>query len=296
MPLHGLSLPPKVNTRRLAGITVALLICLVGSLARVAAAPESQSGNPGETVFQQKCAACHTIGGGKLIGPDLKGVTERRDAIWLRQFIADPAKVLASGDPTASQLLKEYNNVPMPNLGLTPQEIEGLIAYLAAQNSATTPAVGAIPLQPVAPGNGDVPQGRSIFIGQMRLSQAGMPCIACHSVEGIGLLGGGGLGPDLTHVYTRYGQSGLAAALSSLPFPTMQGIYANRPLAPAEQADLLAFFAAVDQQGAPRSLPSLLMILAGGVSLTGVLFLGMTFFWPRQRLSVSQRLRRLGGL
>ncbi len=25
------------------------------------------------------CKACHTIGGGKLIGPDLKGVTERRD-------------------------------------------------------------------------------------------------------------------------------------------------------------------------------------------------------------------------
>ena len=262
MPPHGLSLPPKVDARRLAGIMVVLLICLVGSLAHVAAASTSQSDQPGEAVFQQKCAACHTIGGGKLVGPDLKGVTERRDASWLRQFIADPTKMLASGDPTASQLLKEYN----------------------------------IPAQPVAPGNGDAQQGRLIFVGQTRLSQGGTPCIACHSVEGVGLLGGGGLGPDLTHVYTRYGHSGLAAALSSLPFPTMQGIYANRQLAPAEQADLLAFFAAADQQGTPRSLPNLLMILVGGVSLTGVLFLGMTFFWPRQRLSVSQRLRRFGGL
>lgn len=296
MPPHGLSLPPKVDARRLAGIMAVLLICLVGSPAGVAAASASQSDQPGEAVFQQKCAACHTIGGGKLVGPDLKGVTERRDATWLRQFIADPTKVLASGDPTASQLLQEYNNVPMPNLGLTPQEVEDLIAYLAAQDSTTAPAVSASPVQPVAPGNGDAQQGRLMFVGQTRLSQGGTPCIACHSVEGAGLLGGGGLGPDLTHVYTRYGHSGLAVALSNLPFPTMQGIYANRQLTPAEQADLLAFFAAADQQETPRSLPNLLMILAGGVSLMGVLFLGMTFFWPRQRLSVSQRLRRFGGL
>ncbi len=296
MPLQGPSFPQKVDARRLAAIVAVLLICLADSSARAIAAPTRQGGAPGEAVFQQKCAACHTIGGGKLVGPDLKGATERRDAAWLRRFIADPTKMLASGDPIASQLLEEYNNVPMPNVGLTPQEVEDLIAYLTAQSNATAPAAAASPAQPGAPGDGDAQQGRSIFVGQTRLSQGGTPCIACHSVEGIGLLGGGGLGPDLTQVYTRYGHSGLAAALDSLPFPTMQGIYANRQLSPKEQADLLAFFAAADRQTAPRPLVNLLMILAGGAGLTGVLFFGLTFFWPRQRLSVAQRLRRYGGL
>ena len=296
MSLHGPPFAQKVDVCRLAGIMIVSLICLAGSLARAAAAPAGQGGAPGEAIFQQKCAACHTIGGGKLVGPDLRGATTRRDAAWLRQFIADPTKMLASGDPIASQLLQEYNNVPMPNPGLTSQEVEALIAYLAAQDGATAPTTGASPPQPAAPGDGDAQQGRLIFVGQTRLSQGGTPCIACHSVEGIGPLGGGGLGPDLTHVYTRYGHSGLVAALSSLPFPTMQGIYASRQLSPAEQADLLAFFAAADQRGTPRTLPNLLMVLFGGAGLTGVLFLGMTFFWPRQRLSVSQRLRRYGGL
>ena len=33
------------------------------------------------------CNACHSIGEGKKIGPDLKGVTERREEAWLIKFI-----------------------------------------------------------------------------------------------------------------------------------------------------------------------------------------------------------------
>jgi sensor c-di-GMP phosphodiesterase-like protein len=76
----------------------------------------------------------------------------------------------------------------------------------------------------------------------------------------------------------------------------MQGIYATRQLTPDEQANLLAFFAAADQQGEPRTSQNLLLILGGGTGLAGVLFLGMTLFWPRQRLSIAQRLRKYGKL
>ena len=41
-------------------------------------------------------------------------------------------------------------------------------------------------------------------------------------------MGGGSLGPDLSHVATRYGEAGLTAALTGLPFPTMQGVFAAR--------------------------------------------------------------------
>ena len=60
------------------------------------------------------CAACHTIGGGKLIGPDLKGVNERHDEEWLIKFIQNSQEVIASGDETAVKLFEEYNKVTMP--------------------------------------------------------------------------------------------------------------------------------------------------------------------------------------
>ena len=297
MPLHGSSRAISSALRRGARAALVIVACLVASLARVEAAPAGQDPVAGAQTFKTKCVACHTVGGGKLVGPDLKGVTTQRDPAWLKAFIATPDKVLASGDPIAGQLLKESNNVPMPNLGLSPREVDDLIAYLAGQSAAAAPTSATAPAQPAAPAvaaNGSAEQGRLLFTGRARLAGGATACIACHSVEGAAALGGGALGPDLTHVYARYGGSaGLAAALNGLPFPTMQGIYAGRPLTPDEQADLLAFFAATDQQqAASQPAQHLLAILGGGAGLAGALFVGMAFFWPRQRMSVAQRLRK----
>lgn len=291
---------PTQGFRRFALFFI-LALLLAGTAALAQAAPQGQDAVTGEQTFKAKCAACHTIGGGKLVGPDLKGVTTQRDPAWLKQFIAAPDKVLASGDPIAAQLLAEYNNVPMPNLGLSAAEVDDLLAYLAAQDGAAAGgAPDAAPPTPAPPAPapvGDAWQGERHFTGAARLQAGGTPCIACHAVSGVGALGGGALGPDLTQVHTRYGGNlGLGAALAGLPFPSMQSIYAARPLTPDEQADLLAFFAAADQGQAPRTQRNLLASLGLGAGLAGALFVGMTFFWPRQRQSIAQRLRKNGRL
>ena len=46
------------------------------------------------------CAACHTIGKGKLIGPDLKGITERHEEAWLYSFIKSSQTMVNNGDPS----------------------------------------------------------------------------------------------------------------------------------------------------------------------------------------------------
>ena len=82
----------------------------------------------GEEIFQSKgCIACHTIGKGKLAGPDLLGVTERREEEWLRNWLKNPDTMLLS-DPIAQELLKEYF-VPMPNQDLSDEQVEILIEY-----------------------------------------------------------------------------------------------------------------------------------------------------------------------
>jgi protein SCO1 len=85
----------------------------------------------GEYLFAKECAACHTIGQGDKIGPDLKHVTHARDAKWLARYIQEPDKMREDGDPTAVALTKRYK-VVMPNLLVSDHDAALLIDYLSA--------------------------------------------------------------------------------------------------------------------------------------------------------------------
>lgn len=89
----------------------------------------------GASLFRTACAACHTIGQGDNIGPDLAGVPTAREHAWLLRFITQPDKMLKENDPTAIALFKRFNKVNMPNLRLTEKDAESLINYI---NSRTT--------------------------------------------------------------------------------------------------------------------------------------------------------------
>jgi protein SCO1/2 len=69
-----------------------------------------------------------------LAGPDLAGVTTRRDLAWLKSWLKDPAAMLAS-DSIAQAMLAEAKGVKMPNVKLQDQEIEALIHYLAQESA-----------------------------------------------------------------------------------------------------------------------------------------------------------------
>ncbi len=270
-----------------------VVVILAAPVYLVKATSLQQASSEGQAIFAQKCQACHTIGGGRLVGPDLQGVTQRRDLAWLKGFIAAPDQVLASGDPIATQLLAEYNNVPMPNLALSPAEVDALIAYL---ENPTAGGAANVPPAAAPVGAGDPARGQALFSGQVRLQNGGVSCIACHSAAGLPALGGGALGPDLTQVVQRYGgEAGTASVLASLPFPTMQGFFATRPLTPQEQADLLAYFVWAGAQPAPQPTTTpVTWFWAVGVGGALALFAGMALFWPRQRRSISEQLRSRG--
>jgi protein SCO1/2 len=89
----------------------------------------------GEYLFATRCAACHTLGGGDYVGPDLQGVTAVRDRAWLSRFIKTPDRMLAEKDPTALALMAKYKQLPMPNLSLGDGDVAALIAYLDAQSN-----------------------------------------------------------------------------------------------------------------------------------------------------------------
>jgi protein SCO1 len=94
----------------------------------------------GKQMFKTHCAACHTVGKGDSVGPDLLGVTQVRDREWLNRFISTPDKVLAANDPIAQALYKKYRQVRMPNLNLRPEDVSAVIHYLEMENEASAKA------------------------------------------------------------------------------------------------------------------------------------------------------------
>jgi nitrite reductase (NO-forming) len=82
----------------------------------------------GKLAFESKCLACHSLGQGPKLGPYLAGVTKRRTVDWLVKWLNSPDKMLASDD-TAKAMLKQFNNIPMPNQNLDGTEITQYIKY-----------------------------------------------------------------------------------------------------------------------------------------------------------------------
>jgi protein SCO1 len=104
------------------------------------------TGPPGETLYLKACAGCHSIGDGNRVGPDLAGVTQRRSPEWLTSFIANPAKVRASKDAIALELVAKFPTVRMPSIGVSPREAADLVAYIEARQSRAHPQISLQPL------------------------------------------------------------------------------------------------------------------------------------------------------
>ena len=107
-------------------------------------APAPRTHSLGEKLFRNRCIACHAIGeethsadsGAStkkkqlLTGPNLLGVTQKRDREWLVRLIMEPDKMLAEKDPLFMELYTRYNNISMPNFRLGKIEAEALIDYI----------------------------------------------------------------------------------------------------------------------------------------------------------------------
>lgn len=264
------------------------------AFALVAGARPARAADSDADDFRANCASCHTIGGGRLVGPDLKGVLERQKREWLVRFVQGPSDVIASGDAYAQKLVAEARNVVMPPVpGMNAKRADALISLIEAEGKLeksrfATSGVSARPFTAA-----DVETGRQLFVGEKRLAGGAAPCLSCHNAGESGLLGGGRLGPDLSDAWARLGgRKPLGAWFVAPPTPTMKPQFSARPLDPeTEILPLLAFLKDTDDRhAAPDRLGERVSFVLLACGLAGIGLVVMDLAWRRRSRGVRATL------
>ncbi|MCW5979688.1 MAG: cytochrome c [Bryobacteraceae bacterium] len=246
--------------------------------------------------FQQNCASCHTIGGGRLTGPDLKNVTQRKDREWLIRFMVNPKGMIDSGDPYAQQILEEARGVVMPAVpGLTPETAASLLDLIEEESKLPESAFKGLQITDRPFTQREIELGRQMFTGDRGLTSGSPACISCHTMKGLGGLGGGRLGPDLTRVYERLqGRQGLGAWLTAPATPTMGPLFRRYPLQQDEVLPLIAYFEHSAQQGGQDTSVALLNFFFLALGGTAVALISFDAIWKWRFRAVRAPLAQGG--
>lgn len=223
----------------------------------------------GRTLFLQHCASCH--------GVDARGNAAVGAALHTTIPDYRSERVQSLRDTDIRRVVKDGWGKMPPVAGLTAQDVTDLIAYIhsfaATRSTQTT-------------GQGNPARGGELFSGRIRFQNGGPACYTCHSIGGLPFPGGGTMGPDLTHVYSRLGPLGLQTAVATKYFPTMAPLYHPRPLTVAEQADMEAYLETANSDpSSPAVTPIIFAIAIAGL----LLLVAITWFIWRDRLRGVRR-------
>lgn len=217
---------------------------LAAALILVAGLPLQAAELDPHRVFTTLCSSCHTVGGGDAVGPDLAGVTERRDREWLLRFMRSPGEAIAAGDPVARTLAERFSGRVMPDQPYSRAELGGLLDYIAAGGPA------AMRQQEPSPAR-EADVGRLLFHGVRAFEKGGAACSSCHSLSVEGPTST--LGGSLHDADRRYGAKELANVLRYPTTPLMRSLYQGHALTPEEAACVAAYLIARDRAGSePR--------------------------------------------
>ena len=168
--------------------------------------------------YAQKCAGCHTVGGGKLTGPDLLPTRA-----WPKPELAAKVKLMEPRvGPLSENELAQFVELLQDSRA---QDRIRIAQELASKAVAAT-------LEPASQSN-----GKKLFEGTMQLANGGIACITCHRAGEQG----GTFGPDLTNLHTRMGKVAMISAIQQTQFLVMSGTYKNQPITAQEAVHLAEY-------------------------------------------------------
>jgi mono/diheme cytochrome c family protein len=241
-----------------------------------------------EQYFNAHCKACHTIGGGPILGPDLKGVLDRQSREWLVEFIVDPDSKLDS-DPYAQEMLAAtpggaVRMISIPSM--TPLIANSLLDYIVAKSGGDAGPVA--PTEELLPFTAEQRElGMKYFTGEEPFRAGAPSCSSCHTTAGLGAWGGGALGPDLTQVMSRLGgRVGLTGWLATPASLTMQPVFKDHKLIPEEIDALVAFLESESEN--TEDAPSVTASFLGVGVIVAIAILALFGFLWKDRYTATR--------
>ncbi len=231
--------------------------------------------------YKQNCASCHTVGGGRLTGPDLKNVADRQSREWLVNWLLDPDGILKSGDPYAVKLQKEARGAVMTRSpGMTRAVAIALLDLIDEESKLEKSQFAGAQISDRPLLEEDIEEGRALFLGRKRLKNNGPACVGCHTVNSMKGLGGGRLGLNLTRAYARLeGRKGLSAWLVAPPSLMMNPIFKKYPIDEEEVLPLVAFLKNETEKDEPENATARINFLLYGIGGAVVLLVLFDLFW-----------------
>jgi len=272
-----------MKNRQMKTILFILIICLSAT----------GRANDGEQLFNKTCFACHSIGKGRLVGPDLLNITDKRSQEWLISFIKSSTSLIKSGDPEANAIFKEYNNLLMPDNAYSDAQIVSILEYIS-QGGANDSGQGNAAEVDILSGTtaDNVNAGLRIFSGRQQLTNGGAACSACHKVSDERIFSSGTLAKDLSESHDVMGSAGMAAIIRSSPFPVMQVAYKEHALTEEEVINLTAYLKSVSKERIyqrPRYFGDIFALL--GIMAFCLIFLStIILYYKRKKNPVNQEL------
>jgi mono/diheme cytochrome c family protein len=273
------------RTLRLFVTTAAAAIVAMGS---------GRAADEAASYFRQNCISCHTIGGGRLVGPDLKDVTQRKERAWLQKFVANPKSFLDGGDPYAARLKEEARGAVMPNIsGIDETKTSALLDMIEQESKLPKSQFAGLNIGDQPFTSVDIANGRKIILGEKHLANGGPACISCHSVDDMTLLGGGRLAPDLTKVYERMrGRKNLASWLQAPATPTMRPLFVSTSLTNDEIVSLVAYLETTARRPQQTSDTATLSFFFLGLGGSVFAFIGADTIWRKRLRGVRKPMVR----
>ncbi len=202
----------------------------------------------GKELFTKLCSPCHTINKGRLVGPDLANISDKRSPEWLVSFIQSSQTLIASGDEEANAVYKEYNNLLMPDQPVSTSQANAILDYIKNDRSGDQETISVTQDILTNTTAENIIEGRLLFSGKKPLTNGGASCISCHNVKDDHIFSNGTLAKDLTETYEIMGSAGVSAILNSPPFPVMAVTYADNKLTKEEILDLTAYLRSVSKE------------------------------------------------
>jgi len=250
----------------------------------------------GEKLFNASCVACHTIGKGRLVGPDLKDVHNKQDKEWLIGFIRASQTMIKEGDSDAIAIFEEFSKIAMPDNDFSDDQIISILTYIENTGSGSVDNSTAVKTEVKDILSGvsqvNINSGAKLFSGIARLTNKGPACSSCHTLADESTYNSGTLAKELSETFEMMGSAGVSGIIKNAPFPVMNKAYQNHAITKEEVVDLTAYLRHVGEQRVYQHPQDIDVAFVGLGSFVFVLIILSTIFpfFGRKKEPVNNKI------